>query len=105
MFYGYLDLSFTGYVVYVVVTTQITIAAVTIYLHRCQAHRALTLHPIVSHFFRMWLWLGTGMQTKAWAAIHRKHHATCETSEDPHSPIILGLKKVLHIGGEIIILV
>ena len=60
--------------------------AVTVYLHRCQAHRALDLHPIVSHFFRLWLWLTTGMITKEWAAIHRKHHAKCETVDDPHSP-------------------
>src|SRR4051794_19351941 len=65
--------------------THITIAAVTIYLHRCQAHRALDLHAIPSHFFRFWLWLTTGMVTKEWAAIHRKHHAKCETEEDPHS--------------------
>jgi hypothetical protein len=69
--------------------------AVTIYLHRCQAHRALELHPVVSHFFRFWLWLTTGMVTKEWAAIHRKHHAKCETEEDPHSPQIHGINKVL----------
>ena len=66
-----------------------------VYLHRCQAHRALDLHPVVSHFFRFWLWLTTGMITKEWAAIHRKHHAKCETEEDPHSPQILGINKVL----------
>jgi len=71
---------------------------VTIYLHRCQAHRALELHPLVSHFFRFWLWLTTGMVTKEWAAIHRKHHAKCETVDDPHSPQIYGLNRVLWAG-------
>ncbi len=81
--------------------THVTIAAVTIFLHRSQAHRALDLHPIVSHFFRFWLWMTTGMVTKAWAAIHRKHHAKCETPEDPHSPQVLGLKKVFFEGSEL----
>lgn len=101
MLYGYLDLSLRGYIIYTLVCTHITIAAVTIFLHRCQAHRSLELHPIVSHFFRAWLWLTTGMDTKAWAAIHRKHHAKCETSEDPHSPQILGLSQVLFEGAEL----
>lgn len=101
MLYGYLDLPWWGYVVYALVCTHITIAAVTIFLHRCQAHRALELHPAVSHFFRAWLWLTTGMKTKAWAAIHRKHHAKCETKEDPHSPQILGLSQVLFEGAEL----
>jgi stearoyl-CoA desaturase (delta-9 desaturase) len=83
------------------VMTHITIAAVTIFLHRCQAHRALQLHAIPSHFFRGWLWLTTGMQTKEWAAIHRKHHAKCETEEDPHSPQKKGLKTVLFQGAEL----
>jgi stearoyl-CoA desaturase (delta-9 desaturase) len=83
------------------VLTHITIAGVTIYLHRCQAHRALELHALPSHFFRAWLWLTTGMQTKEWAAIHRKHHAKCETPEDPHSPQTRGLKKVLFQGAEL----
>ena len=73
-------------VVYTLVVTHITIASVTIFLHRAQAHRALDLGPIPSHFFRFWLWLTTGMVTKEWTAIHRKHHAKCETAEDPHSP-------------------
>ncbi|HVC49358.1 MAG TPA: fatty acid desaturase [Burkholderiales bacterium] len=77
------------------VFTHITIAAVTIYLHRYQAHRALELHPIPSHFFRFWLWLTTGMVTREWAAVHRFHHARCETKEDPHSPQIYGLQRVL----------
>ena len=81
--------------------THITIAAVTIYLHRAQAHRALELHPLVSHFFRGWLWLTTGMVTKEWVAIHRKHHAKCETVDDPHSPQIYGIKKLLLEGVEL----
>jgi stearoyl-CoA desaturase (delta-9 desaturase) len=87
--------------VYTLVMTHITIAAVTIYLHRCQAHRGLDLHPVVSHFFRFWLWMTTGMVTKEWAAIHRKHHAKCETEEDPHSPQTRGIKKVLLEGAEL----
>ena len=73
----------------------------TIFLHRCQAHRALDLHPVVSHFFRVWLWLTTGMMTKEWVAIHRKHHAKCETPEDPHSPQTRGIRKVLLRGAEL----
>jgi stearoyl-CoA desaturase (delta-9 desaturase) len=88
-------------VIYALVVTHITIAAVTIYLHRCQAHRALDLHAIPSHFFRFWLWLTTGMVTKEWAAIHRKHHAKCETEDDPHSPVTRGIKKVLLEGAEL----
>lgn len=80
------SLPWWGYILVALVLTHITIASVTIYLHRNQAHRALELSPIVSHFFRFWLWLTTGMVTKEWAAIHRKHHAKCETKEDPHSP-------------------
>ncbi|MBC7404370.1 MAG: fatty acid desaturase [Cytophaga sp.] len=81
--------------------THITIASVTIFLHRCQAHRALELHAIPSHFFRFWLWLTTGQVTKEWAAIHRKHHAKCDTEEDPHSPVTRGIKKVLFQGAEL----
>lgn len=98
---GLIDLPWWGYVVVALGLTHITIAAVTIYLHRHSAHRALDLHPAVSHFFRLWLWLTTGMTTKAWTAIHRKHHAKCETEEDPHSPQILTLKKVLLEGAEL----
>jgi stearoyl-CoA desaturase (Delta-9 desaturase) len=101
MLTGVLDLPWWGYVVYTLVTTHITIAAVTIYLHRHSAHRALDLHPLVSHFFRFWLWLTTGMVTKAWTAIHRKHHAKCETVDDPHSPQIFGIRKVLLEGAEL----
>ena len=81
--------------------THITIAAVTIFLHRAQAHRALELHAIPSHFFRFWLWLTTGMVTKEWVAIHRKHHAKCETADDPHSPVAHGIKTVLLTGSEL----
>lgn len=88
-------------VLYTLVLTHITIAAVTIYLHRSQAHRALDLHAIPSHFFRLWLWLTTGMLTKEWVAIHRKHHAKCETVDDPHSPVIHGIKTVLWEGADL----
>lgn len=81
--------------------THVTIAGVTIYLHRHQAHRALDLHPIASHFFRFWMWLTTGQVTKEWAAIHRKHHAKCEQAEDPHSPHVHGIKTVLLTGAEL----
>jgi len=83
------------------VMTHITIASVTIFLHRNQAHRSLDLHPIASHFFRFWLWMTTGMVTKQWTAIHRKHHAKCEQAEDPHSPQIYGIKKVFWEGAEL----
>ena len=95
LFSGVLDLPWWGLVLVALVLTHITIAGVTIFLHRCQAHRALDLHPLPSHFFRLWLWMTTGMVTKEWAAVHRKHHAKCETREDPHSPQILGLNLVL----------
>ncbi|MET3130448.1 stearoyl-CoA desaturase (delta-9 desaturase) [Oxalobacteraceae bacterium GrIS 1.11] len=86
---------------YTLAVTHITIASVTIYLHRHQAHRALELHPLPSHFFRFWLWLTTGQVTKEWAAVHRKHHAKCDTEEDPHSPVTRGIKKVLFEGAEL----
>ena len=95
---GFFDLPWWGYALAALALTHVTIASVTIYLHRCQAHRALELHPAVSHFFRLWLWLTTGMVTKEWAAIHRKHHAKCETAEDPHSPQIHGINRVLWAG-------
>jgi len=95
---GLLDLPWWGKLLTLLVLVQITIAGVTLYLHRCQAHRSLELHPVVSHFFRFWLWLTTGMITKEWAAIHRKHHAKCETAEDPHSPQFYGIRRVLF-GG------
>jgi stearoyl-CoA desaturase (delta-9 desaturase) len=98
---GVLDLAWWQIVVAALLLTHVTIAAVTIFLHRSQAHRALDLHPVVAHFFRAWLWLTTGMQTKEWVAIHRKHHARCETAEDPHSPQTRGLRKVLWQGAEL----
>ena len=101
MISGLFDLPWWGYVLVALVLTHITIASVTIFLHRHQAHRALDLHPIPSHFFRFWLWLTTGMETKAWAAIHRKHHAKCETEEDPHSPQTRGIRKVMWEGAEL----
>jgi len=101
MVFGYLNLSFWGYLVATIVLTQITIASVTLYLHRYQTHRALSLHPFVSHFFRFWLWLTTGMITAEWVAIHRKHHATTDVEGDPHSPVVLGIKKVFWEGAEL----
>ena len=98
---GLIGLSGWEVVLYTLVVTHITIASVTIYLHRHQAHRALELHAIPSHFFRFWLWLTTGQVTKEWAAIHRKHHAKCDTEEDPHSPVTRGIKKVLLEGAEL----
>lgn len=99
--YGLFELPWWGYVIVTMVFTQLTIFSTTIYLHRCQAHRALELHPIISHFMRFWLWLTTGMVTKQWAAIHRKHHAKVETDEDPHSPVAKGIKKVFFEGAEL----
>jgi stearoyl-CoA desaturase (delta-9 desaturase) len=98
---GIFKLSAWQVVAYTLVVTHITIAAVTIYLHRHQAHRALELHALPSHFFRFWLWLTTGQVTKEWAAIHRKHHAKCDTEEDPHSPVTRGIKKVFFEGAEL----
>ena len=98
LFDGSLNLPWWGCVLAAFAFTHVTIASVTIYLHRCQAHRALELHPVVSHFFRLWLWLTTGMVTKEWAAIHRKHHAKVETVEDPHSPQVHGINRVLWLG-------
>ncbi len=98
---GLLAASWWQIVLYTLVTTHITIASVTIYLHRHQAHRAMDLHAIPAHFFRLWLWLGTGQVTKEWVSIHRKHHAKCETVEDPHSPQVYGIKKVFWQGAEL----
>ena len=95
LFSGVFDLPWWGYVIAALALTHVTIVAVTVFLHRHQAHRALELHPVVSHFFRLWLWLTTGMVTREWAAIHRKHHAKVETPEDPHSPQVLGINRVL----------
>jgi stearoyl-CoA desaturase (Delta-9 desaturase) len=98
---GALDATWWQVVLFTLAVTHVTIAAVTIFLHRAQAHRALELGPVPSHFFRFWLWLTTGMVTKEWVAIHRKHHAKCETEEDPHSPQTRGIKKVLLEGSEL----
>lgn len=101
MLYGLLNLSLLGYCIATLIFVQFTIASVTLYLHRSQCHRALDMSPLITHPMRMWLWLTTGMVTKAWVSIHRKHHAKCETVEDPHSPKILGIKKVLWEGAEL----
>jgi stearoyl-CoA desaturase (delta-9 desaturase) len=98
---GLLNLSALEIILATLLLTHITIASVTIYLHRHQSHHSLTLHPFISHFFRFWLWLTTGMVTRQWVAIHRKHHAKCETPEDPHSPQVLGINKVLLEGSEL----
>jgi stearoyl-CoA desaturase (delta-9 desaturase) len=99
--HGLWDISWWQIVLYALFTTHITIAAVTIFLHRTQAHRAMDLGPIPSHFFRFWLWIGTGMVTKEWVAIHRKHHAKCETEDDPHSPQTRGIDTVMWRGSEL----
>jgi stearoyl-CoA desaturase (delta-9 desaturase) len=99
--HGLMPLPWWGYVVLAFGLTHVTIAAVTIFLHRTQAHRGLDLHPVVSHFFRFWLWLTTGMVTKEWVAIHRKHHARVETADDPHSPQTRGIRTVLLQGTEL----
>ncbi len=101
MVFGVADLPWWGYVLVTLLLTHVTIVAVTLYLHRAQTHRALVLHPVVSHFFRFWLWFTTGMVTREWVAIHRKHHARVETEEDPHSPQIRGIGKVLWWGAEL----
>ena len=99
--YGSLNFSWLQVLAVTLVLTHITIASVTIYLHRHSAHRALDLHPLASHFFRFWLWLTTGQVTKEWTAIHRKHHAKCEQADDPHSPHVHGIKTVLFTGAEL----
>ena len=96
-----LDLPWWGLVLVTLGMTHITIAAVTIFLHRHQAHRALEIHPLASHFFRFWLWLTTGMVTREWVAIHRKHHARSDQAEDPHSPQVFGIRKVLFDGVDL----
>lgn len=96
---GLVTLSWWGYIVLTLILTHITIASVTLYLHRCQAHCALDLHLVVSHFFRFWLWVSTGMVTKEWVAVHRKHHAKTETEEDPHSPHTKGISTVFWKGA------
>ena len=98
---GFLQLPWWKVVIVTLVLTHITILAVTIFLHRSQAHRGLDLHPAVMHFFRFWLWMTTGMVTKEWVAIHRKHHAKVEREGDPHSPMVFGLSKVFFRGAEL----
>jgi stearoyl-CoA desaturase (delta-9 desaturase) len=98
---GLLDFSWWQVLLVILLTTHITIVSVTVFLHRYQAHRSLELHPAVAHFFRFWLFFFTGMVTKEWVAIHRKHHAHCETEEDPHSPQVFGLNKLLREGAEL----
>lgn len=98
---GLISLPWWGYILVVFALGQITFAAVTLYLHRSQAHLALELHPALKHFFRFWLWLTTSMSTKGWVSVHRKHHAKCETEEDPHSPRCYGIRKVLLQGAEL----
>jgi stearoyl-CoA desaturase (delta-9 desaturase) len=99
--HGLMEASWWQVVVYTLITTHLTICGVTIFLHRAQAHRALELHPAVSHFLRFWLWIGTGMVTKEFVAVHRKHHAKCETVDDPHSPQTRGLRALLLTGVEL----
>ena len=101
MFNGFLNLPWWAYVLLTLGLTHVTILGVTVYLHRHQAHRALDLHPAVALFFRTWLWLTTGMTTRSWTAVHRKHHAFVETEADPHSPMIHGIRKVLWQGAEL----
>ena len=98
---GIWDVSIWTLVAWTAVSCHITLLSVTVFLHRSQAHRAVDLHPILQHFFRFWLWLTTGMITKEWVSVHRKHHARCEGPEDPHSPQIHGIKKVLLEGAEL----
>ena len=98
---GLLDLSVWQLIAVTLVLTHITIVSVTVYLHRYSAHRSLELHPALKHFFRFWLWLTTSMNTREWTAIHRKHHAKCETPDDPHSPVHKGLSTVLRKGAEL----
>ncbi|MFB6259317.1 MAG: acyl-CoA desaturase [Thiohalorhabdaceae bacterium] len=93
------DLPWWGYVLYGLVLTQITIACVTIYLHRAMAHESVALHPVVSHLMRFWLWLTTGMNTQEWVATHRKHHAYADRDRDPHSPLNEGIWRMLFLGA------
>ena len=99
--YGLWQLDWWGYIVIALVLTHLTIICVTLYLHRSQAHRAVDFHPAVSHVMRFWLWLTTGMKTKEWVSVHRKHHAKCESEEDPHSPVVKGIHSVLWRGTEL----
>jgi len=98
---GLLQFGWMGLAIYFLIATQLTIFSVTLYLHRSQAHRGVDFHPVLQHFFRFWTWLTTSMITKEWVAIHRKHHAKCETEEDPHSPMYKGIKTVFWRGVEL----
>ena len=100
-YYGILGLGFWGYVIAGAVGVHITLIAITLYHHREQAHRSIDLHPALRHFFRFWLWMNTGVITRQWVAVHRKHHAMCERDGDPHSPQLVGLKTVLLQGAEL----
>ena len=99
--YGLVRLSFWGYVLVTFALVQVTMLSVTLYLHRDQAHRAVDLHPVLRHFFRFWIWATSGMITGEWVAVHRKHHAFSDVAGDPHSPVMLGLKKIMLEGAEV----
>jgi stearoyl-CoA desaturase (delta-9 desaturase) len=98
---GLLHADWLALLLYLLIATQLTIFSVTLYLHRSQAHRGVDFHPVLAHFFRLWTWLTTSMITREWAAIHRKHHAKCETEEDPHSPRFKGINHVMWRGVEL----
>jgi len=98
--HGFLGFSAWEIFAFTLTVTQITIVSVTVYLHRYSSHRSLELHSGLKHFFRFWLWLTTGMVTRQWTAIHRKHHAVCETEEDPHSPVCRGIGEIFWRGTE-----
>ena len=98
---GLIDFTWVGYLVYTLVVTHISIVAITLYLHRGVCHSAIEIKPILSHFFRFWLWLTTSMRTADWVAVHRKHHAKCETIDDPHSPAYYGIDTVLLRGADL----
>ena len=98
--FGFVGSTWLWPAVYTILSIHVTAISITVYLHRYSAHRSLDLHPALQHFFRAWLWCGTGMNTKAWTAIHRKHHAVTESEEDPHSPMILGLREIMFRGTE-----
>src|SRR5690606_23751444 len=95
---GLVQSGFWGLFAFFLVVTQLTIFTVTLFLHRSQTHRGVDFHPALAHFFRFWCWLTTSMVTREWVAIHRKHHARCETEEDPHSPMHKGIREVFWKG-------
>ena len=99
--HGLLQAGWGTLALYLLVATQLTIFSVTLYLHRSQTHRGVDFHPVLAHFFRFWAWISTGMVTKEWVAIHRKHHAKVETEDDPHSPQVYGIRKVFWEGVEL----